>query len=140
MTINSHISSWSPRITMLFRSGRSDPDLIAILMTESFFRPAWFRLCEYFGCQLLCLINKERAAYVSIGMAQIQLRHLGSKPTMAICFDPIVNYDILQEYHRGKGSLHLPIQGKIASHVGEVRGYYMRLILQSSQQIQRLTM
>lgn len=140
MTINSHILSWSPRITLLLRSGRSDPDLIAILMAESFFRPAWLRLCEYFWCHLLCLIDKKRAGYVSIGMAQVQLRHLGAKPPIDICFDPIVNYDILHRYHCGKGSLHLPLQGKIASHVGEVRGYYMKLILQSTQQIQRLTM
>lgn len=139
MTISSHIDSWSPMITRLVRSGRSDPDSIAILIAESFFRPAWFRLCEYFWCQLLHLLNSERAGYVSIGMAQIQLRHLGSMPSIEICFDPLLNYDLLMKVHCAKGSRHLPIQGKIASHVGEVRGYYMKVILQSCQRIQWLT-
>lgn len=139
MTINSHLSSWSPRITRLLRSGRSNPDLIAILITESFFRPAWFRLLEYLWCRLLSLFSKRMAGNISIGMAQIQLRHLFQKPTIRICFDPSLNYDFLKEYHIQKGSAHLPIQGKIASHVGEVRGYYMKLIQQSSKQIEWLT-
>ena len=122
-----HLERWARIVPELFKSGRTDPEIVGILMTESFFRgPAW-RLLEFLVYNLLVLIRRPRAKSISLGIAQVQARHWTSKPHFDAILSAAHAYDTLCIYLRDHGRLSTCLRNKVAVQVGEVRGYYLTL-------------
>jgi hypothetical protein len=78
--------AWHPRFRLhlrrrgrLIRSleagGLSEPNVLAILTVETFYRPAPYRLLEYVAWLVLSIVRPERVRSMSIGRAQVQLAH-----------------------------------------------------------------
>lgn len=70
-----HLRRLAPLLSRLRREGRSEPNVLAILAVESFYRPAPLRLLEYVAWAVLSFLP-TRHGHVSVGMAQIRLHNL----------------------------------------------------------------
>jgi len=62
-------------IRELEASGRRDPNVLAILTVETFYRPRGLRLLEYLGWLALTLLRSDRARKISVGPGQLQVVH-----------------------------------------------------------------
>ena len=113
---------------MLLGTGRTDPRLIGILMTESFFRGPLRRLFEYFAFYTLRIVRHRRAGRISLGLAQLQARHWKSRPTIDSVLSPIRAYDMLDDYLAGRGCRYASTRNIVAAQVGEIRGHYFELV------------
>lgn len=117
-------SVWYGRFIRLWSSGRRDLDVIAILMTESYFRSASFRILEFVCYYLLKFIGISRADTISLGIGQVQARHWTLRPTFSSINSFELAYDLVASFMPESAS---NLRAKVAIHVGEVRGYYMRV-------------
>lgn len=74
-SFDQHLEAHVPEVLALARSGRTRPDLVAILLTESYFRSRLDRALEYVAWAILWVLRSERLRFLSVGPGQIQLRH-----------------------------------------------------------------
>jgi hypothetical protein len=70
-----HYVQFKPKLDRLIHSQRDDPFVLAIMATETYFRSRAQRFLEYFVWIILKSLNRERAKYLSVGRAQVQVRH-----------------------------------------------------------------
>ena len=70
-----HLRRLAPVLSRLRLEGRSEPNVLAILAVESFYRPGPLRLLEYVAWAVLSVLP-ARHGHVSVGMAQIRLHNL----------------------------------------------------------------
>lgn len=101
--ISKHWRAFSSNVALLQASGRRNRTILAVLATESFFRPAGVRCIEMAAWVCLTLVGTRRAETISVGLAQAQVRHWRSaalidsttNPLFAIAkfCDPRANYD-----------------------------------------------
>lgn len=98
--VESHWKKLYPMLHHLIATGRKDPAVLAILFTESFFRDSIARSIEYVAWLFLVAVGHRRADSISVGLAQIQVRHwvhfgYGRSWWSLLHFtDPIANYDV----------------------------------------------
>jgi len=119
----------------LIHCGRDDADIIAIMITESYFRPAHLRLLEFACYVVLRLVKHPYSSRISLGIGQLQVRHFLRPPRIEDCFSYTTAYDALVHHHTLNGTISAPLQRKVAIHVGEVRGFYMRIAYTCHDQI-----
>lgn len=134
VTDNSYL--WTGWFLRLWTTDRRDIDVIAILMTESHFRSPAFRTFEFVCYSLLRYMWSSRAGRISLGVGQVQARFWPERPTLASISSPELAYDLI------RASLLLrpetSLRAKVAIHVGEVRGYYMKVAERFRDQATRM--
>jgi hypothetical protein len=115
------------------------PWVVAVLVTEDTFRSAERRLIEYAAWPLLFILWPGRAERLSVGIAQIQLRHWVSMGLLPSCTPSIAslrtvmsefaNYTAADTYLRARLGLDGWSARKIAAaYVGEARAYHVRVL------------
>lgn len=123
-------------IKKLLHSGRTDLNIIVLLLCESHFRNKADRILEYCAMPILFLIARNRFSRLSIGIGQIQLRHwIEIKRIEApISFRSYLtyfsiqdNYDVLKELIQANIGNEYSDSSLIAFHTGETRKYHFSL-------------
>lgn len=122
-------------ITRLEATGRTHPVVMAILLTETYFRDCLWRQMEYAAWVFLGLAWPSRARRLSIGISQIQLRHwvsLGLLPTvrwspssLARVLSAEANYDACVAFLQQADAVEKPFRAVAALYRGEARGYHV---------------
>lgn len=130
------------KINELLFNGRREPDVLALLLTESFLRPERERAVEYLAWVWSSYAAKVRAKTLSVGPGQIQLRHWKE-----FCGWPDIgfsiarwrtvsswseSYDVAFELTADCTSL----REKVAVYRGEVRTYYLFLAERAKEHVQ----
>lgn len=127
------------QIAPLMRGGHRDLNVLAVLMCESALRSRQFRFAEYFFWFFVSLIVPARAHRLSIGIAQLQLRHwvdLGLLDGTTFSFRRASkvaslqgNYEAVRRFllSRSNGSDFNP-RSVAAIYHGEARSYYVSLL------------
>jgi hypothetical protein len=134
-----HLRRKMPMIEELRRRGRGDPNVLAILAVESFFRPALARAIEYLQWLVLTLRNSEAVAGISVGHAQVQLTawvEAGMMTTpwfslrrLSLARSPEANYEACRRYLHAREVLGENHPGALAlAYVGAPRPYYAELL------------
>lgn len=70
-----HLRRTRRLIRGLEEKGLREPNVLAILTVETFYRPAALRMLEYVAWLALSVLRLERVRTMSIGRAQVQLVH-----------------------------------------------------------------
>jgi hypothetical protein len=70
-----HLWRMRSKFERLRRRGCSDPNVLAILAVEAFYRPRARRAVEYGGWLLLSLVGSRSAARITVGIAQARVSH-----------------------------------------------------------------
>jgi len=115
------------------------PWIVAILATEDVFRPWTRRFVEYLAWAILSVIWPARARLLSVGLAQVQVRHwagLGKMhsvwPTpanMLTAWSRNENYDVAEAYVRSRLGSAPWTAREIAKHyVGEARAWHVAVL------------
>lgn len=125
-------------LALLYATRRTERQVLAVLLTETFFRDSVQRFLEYGTWLVLSAIWPSRAARLSVGIAQIQLRHwvrLGSLRStrfsvraLAAVMSLEANYDICAALLRERGLLEATPRQVAAAYRGEARGYHVRTL------------
>jgi hypothetical protein len=135
--VEQHLERWKPYIFALLQSERRDLDVIAIVLTETFFRPKQIRLLEFLSFKILSFLGCSRANIVSLGMGQVQARHWRMPITLFRILSPMAAYDVTIRYWEEHRWLGLPLPKKIARHVGELRFYYLEIAIRCRDEAQK---
>lgn len=131
-------------IRKLVHSGRTDLNVIALILCESYFRKKKDRIIEYFAMPFLYLINRNRFNKLSIGIGQIQLKHWikfkKNKSPISLSayssyFSVLNNYDLINELVKQNLNLDYTDSKLIAFHTGETRKYHFDLFQELKRQI-----
>jgi hypothetical protein len=111
-----HLRRMSPTLWRLQAAGLDHRNVLAVLAVESFYRPRPLRAFEYATWMLSSLLGRRRHRRLSVGIAQIQLRHwrdLGllestrfSLPALAQVRDAESNYKACWRYLSSRGALY----------------------------------
>jgi hypothetical protein len=144
MIAESIIKKNSFLVRKLIYSGRTDLNIIALILCESHFRRNTHRVIEYCAMPILFLIAKERFNRLSIGIAQIQLKHwirikknnspISMKSYMSY-FSIMENYDVLKELIQSNLEDGYNDSKLIAFHTGETRKYHFSLFQEIKNRI-----
>ncbi len=105
-----HVHRTRPLIRSLEAKGLSEPNVLAILTVETFYRPAALRMLEYVVWLAVSVFGGTRVGSISLGRAQVQLAHwreLGlidsvrfSFERFALVRDVETNYEVCRRYLR----------------------------------------
>ena len=112
---------------------------LSLIITEMYFRPTFARMTEYLAWPVLYVLCRDRAMRLSVGVAQVQLRHwvlLGflesAAPNVARLRRVLslrANYDLVEAYLTLSLGQHNWSPRRIAAcYVGEVRAFYVRVL------------
>ena len=124
-------------IYQLFAEGYRDPVVLAVIATELSFTSSWRRCGEYLYWLALTFLDHPRADYVSVGIAQVQVRHWYAAgfcsrsrvwETLRSFASPQMNYAVCREVLRGlqgNANITLPAAYQFA---GQVRRHYVRVV------------
>jgi hypothetical protein len=118
---------------------RRCPWIYAVLLAEDQFRPRPLRLLEYLAWSVLWPVSPRRASRISVGIAQVQVRHWATfgfmdtpVPTPKNIFAAMsleANYDVAQAYLRDRlRNEHWNARRIAACYVGEARSYHVRTL------------
>ncbi|HEX2164757.1 MAG TPA: hypothetical protein VHM02_12470, partial [Thermoanaerobaculia bacterium] len=118
-----HLRRLRPRLVRLHAAGERSPNVLALLAVESFYRPRWRRAGEYALWIALSLAAPGRLARLSVGPAQVQLRHWralghldGLRPTparLAAVRDWAANARVCRDFLAARGALDEPDPGRL---------------------------
>lgn len=111
-----HLQRVTPALARLRGGGRVEPNVLAILAVESFYRPRPLRAVEYAAWAMLTLLAPRRIPRISVGVAQLRLenwRALGmidsthfSLARLRRVRDVEANYEACRRYLNARGALH----------------------------------
>ena len=111
-----HLRRVTPALARLLGGGRAEPNVLAILAVESFYRPRPLRALEYVAWATLTLLAPRRTPAISVGVAQLRLdnwRALGmidstrfSPARLRRVRDVGANYEACRRYLEARGALH----------------------------------
>lgn len=103
-----HLSHFMPLLAYFYANDRKEISILAVLATESFFRPFFHRYMEYLYWFINDIFGTAKTDFISVGIAQIQIRHwktLGiissneSRFSKLLKFiNPLINYDLCKKY------------------------------------------
>jgi len=134
LVTSEHWKKFVPTLACLCASRRDDPTNLALLATESFFRDRVDRLLELLGWALLELMGSPKAAFVSVGIAQLQARHWSREKGVAfvrvlrqlsVFTDPFSNYDECLGFVRRTQSVPQPGLSLLRYYSGRVTRYHL---------------
>lgn len=123
-------------INKLVKSGRTDLNIIALILCESHFRKNHDRFVEYFSMPLLFLFKRKKFVKLSIGIGQIQIKHWNKlyNNQLPISIDAYLryfsvfeNYDLLKSLIEQNFNTNYSDSKLIAFHTGETRKYHFDL-------------
>src|SRR5688500_13239345 len=122
-------------VARLINSGRRDPTIMSVLLTESYFRPPVWRGLEYLAWLMLRKLVPARAARLTLGLAQVSfkawkahrpLENWGVLTSLKHFSSLEDNYDVCDDYLRGYGPPDSLSNRRVAAlYVGEARKYYI---------------
>lgn len=130
-TLNGHLDRSRAIVARLRRSGRTNPDVISLLLVETFFRSHSHRLAELAAWPIVWFVWRSRLATLSVGPGQIQLRHwrrvmawesfapTWSKLSSVLSWE--ASYDLVQFLTAEATTT----QRRAAVHRGEARSYHV---------------
>lgn len=134
-------------IDCLINSGRTDINVIAIILCETYFRKKQDRIVEYFSMPFLFFLNYSRFQRLSIGIGQIQLRHWIrlkkisvplSIESYLIYFSVKNNYDVLDNLISSNLKKGFSETELISFHTGESRKFHITLFIELKNKINGL--
>jgi len=112
-----HLARLAPVLDRLAAAGLDEPNVLALLAVESFYRPRAARLGEYALWAMASLVGPSALPTLSPGLAQVQLRHwLGAgelaglrwtPSRLARVLDPAANYRVCRRFLADRGALDL---------------------------------
>jgi hypothetical protein len=133
-----HLAANQPLIRHLRASGRSEIEVLALILTETFFRDKLHRILEYSAWMILAFVWPARVCRLSVGISQMQLRHwvrLGYlqnvRPRFAalrttMCAE--ANYDVCRSFLVSTG-VELSNPRRLGTvYCGEARAYHHRIL------------
>lgn len=133
-----HRSASAAMLARLFATKRTDRQVLAVLLTETFFRDSIQRLLEYGVWLALGALWPSRSAHLSVGRAQVQLRHWVRKdllPSTRFSFRSLArvmsieaNYDVCASLLRERDLLEATPRQVAAAYCGEARGYHVQTL------------
>jgi hypothetical protein len=143
-----HLRRMTPKLERLQRSGRSDPEVLAILAVEAFYRPRPRRAIEYIGWLVLSVLGHRSAARVTVGIAQARLSHwrdLGlldserfSIRRLARVLDLGANYEVCRRYLSANRMLDQPDPTALTvAYTGGQRRDYAEMLEQALVMVPR---
>lgn len=120
-----------------------DLSVASLISTEMYFRRSLHRLMEYVGWIIYWLVWPDKLYGLSVGVAQIQLRHwlaLGYirsvSPTLGhlrMITDPIANYKACREYLLARGYTKDISSNELAHlYTGSARKYYVSVLTKAT--------
>jgi hypothetical protein len=131
---NKHWLQYFSVISLLLASGRKNQVIIALMATESFFRPKLHRLAEVFCWLVLDILHSERSKYISVGISQVQVRHWhsagiisGSDSRVSIMlkfFSPFQNYDMCKYFIEMSGIQYGRTESIVYAYSGKTTKYH----------------
>lgn len=111
-----HLRRMGPLFGRLRASGLTEPNVLAILAVESFYRPRLLRAFEYVAWAGLSLLAPALATRLSVGLAQMRLENWVSVGLLdSIRFSPArlrrvrsaeASYEACRRYLSAVGALH----------------------------------
>jgi hypothetical protein len=112
--------------------------VLAIIATELSFNPMWRRIIEYVVWIALSIFRDRRALLVSVGSAQLQVRHwfsLGHAPRKSLVgalrafVSPHANYEACAAYLRTALDLERATPEDVARcYTGKLRAFYFGVL------------
>jgi hypothetical protein len=131
---NKHWLKYASTVAVLFANDRRDAVVIAILATESFFRPLSHRFIEVLYWFLMDIISPEKANYISVGISQVQVRHWKEAGAVSIAtsritallkfHNPLINYDVCK-YFIDKSNINCNVTENILrEYTGKTTKYH----------------
>ena len=137
--LNHHLVRSKPWLARLQASGRGDPFVLALLLTETFFRRPTDRAAEYLAWLGLGLLWPGRARRLSVGVAQLQVRHWkrlqqweSNRLTPARLAETLrvaANYDACERFlYESAGAAPMSTQRVAAIYRGEARSYHVSVL------------
>jgi hypothetical protein len=137
-----HLCRLSPVLERLRRGGRSDPNVLAIVAVESFYRPRLLRALEYAAWALASVVTPRLTGAVSVGMAQLKLANwveVGmldqagfSLERLRRVRDPELNFDACRRFLRASGALYVADPVELSrAYAGGERPHFALLLEQA---------
>ncbi len=135
--ITTHLDQCQNEIYGLLRDHKEDQEIIAILMTESFFRPQKMMVLEFLFYRAMRLMNEPRAERVSLGWGQVQVRYWKNKVSLKNVLSISIGYDEVRAHWIDKNIITSTFEKKIETHVGEIRSHYYLVANQALDYVQK---
>lgn len=120
---------------LLERTGRTNRSVLALLFTEMLFRDPLHRVLEYIAWIILGSLQAQRVLYLSVGTAQIQIRHwiaMGfipdEKPRMSslgVLLSLTKNYDACESWIHANSLEAASFPTVVGKYRGELRRYHL---------------
>lgn len=137
--ISGQLSKNRQYIIYALRTQEFDNAVASLMSTEMYFRGEFHRFMEYVGWIIYWLLRPYKLNGLSVGLAQIQLRHWYSfgfirslSPTWAhfrIITDPTANYAACKKYLLEKGyRADLTTNDLALLYTGKARNYYVSIL------------
>jgi hypothetical protein len=137
-----HLRRMRRKLERLRRRGCSDPNVLAILAVEAFYRPRARRAVEYGGWLLLSLVGSRSVARITVGIAQARVSHwhdLGlldserfSIRGLARVLDLGANYEVCHRYLSERRMLEDPDATALTTaYTGGQRRKYAEMLEQA---------
>jgi hypothetical protein len=133
-----HINDFKPVLVSLIKTGRSNPYILAIILTESHFRNSYQRTKEYVLWFLLYLFSPERVHKLSVGIAQIQIRHWvnlnfieSDRPSLSSLqkmMNPYLNYDVCSAFLDTYLNQNISLENISVIYRGRSGVYYCKVL------------
>lgn len=141
-----HLRRTRRLIRCLEEEGLCEPNVLAILAVETFYRPAALRVLEYVAWLTLSVFGLERVRTMSVGRAQVQLVHwldLGLIDSVSFSFGRFarvrkagINYEACRRYLHRNDALGEPDPEIITSaYTGGSRPNYSSMLRAARGQV-----
>ena len=132
---NKHWYNFCSTAALLVSNGRRDPLVLALLATESFFRPSTHRAFEAVYWLIMNFISPKRSEFISVGISQVQVRHwqvAGIIPrttsvvsTLMKLYNPLLNYDACRYVISTESRNHEEPEEILRAYTGQATGYHI---------------
>jgi len=132
---NKHWSKFSSTVALLLASGRRDSVVIALMATESFFRPVLHRSLEVLYWFVMDIVAHEKAKYISVGISQVQVRHWQTAgiisfstsrfSTLIKFYNPLINYDACKSFLDIADIRHEQTEKMMRKYAGKTTRYHI---------------
>ena len=124
------------KINYLLKNKRTNCEVITLIITEMYFNSLIKRLVEYLAFMILSRIFRNRIDKLSVGIAQVQIRHWrnygyistkGKLSDILIITDIVKNYDIAFELIKPRLTDNSDFSKILANYRGESRAYHLKI-------------
>ena len=146
---NKYWKKFSSTVALLAASGRKEPIVIALLATESFFRPSIHRTFESFYWYIMDFVSPKKSEYISVGISQVQVRHwraagIISRKTSKVSalmkfYNPLLNYDACRYVVNTTDGNHEEPEAILHVYTGQTTDYHISIFKQFLESAVRLT-